>query len=96
MGMSDELICKLTIPGDVPQWIQEATFQTKSLDRTLELYTIDPDGYLLGPDGEIVHVHGWPYTGIVSFYTSNLVGSGPDGIRLGAGHTKTVWNRSCG
>lgn len=87
MGMFDEITCAYPLPGDIPDWIHGTVFQTKSFGCTLEQYHIDEDGYLLDPNGEEVMSYEWAYTGIICFYTTNLVGSGPDGIRLAKGHT---------
>jgi hypothetical protein len=48
MGMFDELICEYPLPdGAVDRDVQEALFQTKSLDCTLDRYTITKDGRLI-------------------------------------------------
>ena len=47
MGMFDELICEYPLPdGDVDKDVQEAIFQTKSLDCAMDRYTITKDGRL--------------------------------------------------
>ena len=75
MGMFDELICKLPLPGNV---YADLKFQTKSLEKTLSLYIINEQGQLedhgcsLGseeeltpiPDPEIIDHHGY-----VTFFT---------------------------
>lgn len=44
MGMFDELICEYPLPDSQ---VQEETFQTKSLDCTMDRYTITKDGRLI-------------------------------------------------
>ena len=67
MGMYDNIICEYPIAGGLPGWITKHPFQTKDLDCTLETYRILSNGSFSVP--------GW--TGILNFYTSNVVGSGP-------------------
>lgn len=44
MGMFDELKCEYLLPDPI---VQNKTFQTKSLDRALDNYTITRDGRLI-------------------------------------------------
>ena len=44
MGMFDELKCEYLLPDPI---VQNETFQTKSLDRALDNYTITRDGRLI-------------------------------------------------
>jgi hypothetical protein len=72
MGMFDYIKCLYPLPGKNP-FGAEGEYQTKSLDSTLEIYTITEDGLLLGRDGS----KPLDYTGYVEFYASNVAGSGP-------------------
>jgi hypothetical protein len=48
MGMFDELTCEHPLPDEnVDKEVQEALFQTKSLDCTMDRYTITKDGRLI-------------------------------------------------
>ena len=49
MGLFDEIKCEFPLPDLKPEegWIQTATFQSKSLDPSLETYTITKDGRLI-------------------------------------------------
>ena len=67
MGMYDEVICEYPIAGGLPSWITKHPFQTKDLDCAFQTYRIFADGSF--------SVSGW--TGILNFYTNNVVGSGP-------------------
>ena len=44
MGLFDELKCEYPLPDAV---VQEETFQTKSLNRTMDRYTISQEGRLI-------------------------------------------------
>lgn len=74
MGMYDNVICEYPIAGGLPDWIGKHPFQTKDLGCALDTYRICADGSFSLPD----------WTGILNFYTSNVVGSGP-GIYTGNG-----------
>lgn len=77
MGMYDDVICLLPLPGDISNDIR---FQTKSLDSTLSLYIINNQGKLedhgcnfddhgiVNPidDPELVDLHGY-----LTFYEMN-------------------------
>ena len=67
MGMFDNVICKYPIAGGLPSWIDKHPFQTKDLVCLLETYHIYPYGSFSLPE----------WTGMLNFYTSNVVGSGP-------------------
>lgn len=68
MGLYDYIICRMQLPGRTPTWVQpDHPFQTKSLECWMKTYTIDEDGAF----SEV------GYTGIIEFYDSNVVGSGP-------------------
>ena len=47
MGMYDEVICNYPLPDDPPEWIRNATFQTKDFDNVLEGYVITQEGRLI-------------------------------------------------
>jgi len=66
--MYDNLVCDMPLPGKRPAWLKAGhAFQSKSLDCTMETYTIAADGAFSVPD----------FTGTVDFHWSNVVGSGP-------------------
>jgi hypothetical protein len=68
MGMYDSIRCEYALPGDAPANAAELDFQTKDLDCLLETFTINKEGLLEGKE---------QFTGSISFYTSNIVASGP-------------------
>ncbi len=68
MGMFDELVCKMELPGQKPDFVQDGhLFQTKDLDCDMDVFRIDESGVL---DYEP------PFTGELEFYASNIVGAG--------------------
>lgn len=67
MGMYDEIICDYPILGGLPTWIKKHAFQTKDLDCRLEQFRINADGTFSDSS----------FTGMLNFYSSNVVGSGP-------------------
>lgn len=70
MGMFDHIICDFPLPN-LPSFVQSGhLYQSKDLDCTLATYTIREDGRLLKGGKEL------DYTGVLCFYTSNIVGSG--------------------
>lgn len=72
MGMFDEVVCEMPLPGTVPAWIEPGhKFQTKDTpSQHLYTYTIASDGAFSGEDAN-------NYTGTIEFYTSNICGCGP-------------------
>lgn len=73
MSLYDTLTCEYPLPDGVPAWATE--FQTKSLDCELDHYTITVGGRLLKQDD---HDHSLAdFTGVVEFYTGNVVSVGP-------------------
>lgn len=68
MGMFDYVKCNYPLPGQKLEFVDE--FQTKSLNCVLATETITEDGKLQGRDD---------FTGVIEFYGSNVVASGPAG-----------------
>jgi hypothetical protein len=69
MGMFDEIICDYPLPGEPPEFVRDPghVFQTKSLDSTLDTYTITADGRLVpGMD---------TFTGEIEFHDDNIAGA---------------------
>lgn len=54
MGMFDQLLCAYPLPD--PE-VQDAVFQTKSLDNALETYYISEDGRLLRAKNPVIRQH---------------------------------------
>lgn len=78
MGMFDYIKCDLTLDSRTPEFMKAPgyEFQTKSLENMLYLYTIDASGDLMlkrSRKSKSVHVK---HTGVVEFYSNNIVGSG--------------------
>jgi hypothetical protein len=71
MGMFDTIICEYPLPGNPPDFVKGASFQTKDLDRTLNTFTLNSDGCLLQA-GACSGI-----TAVVNFYTNNIVARGP-------------------
>ena len=68
MGMYDYVVCRAPLPGVSPKWMKDGhPFQTKDFDCQMETYTIEADGRFSLPD----------FTGVIGFYDSNIVASGP-------------------
>ncbi len=67
MGLYDTVICEYTIKGGLPDWVKKHSFQTKDLECRMGEYRILADGSF----SETL------WTGMLNFYTSNVVGSGP-------------------
>ena len=68
MGLFDTICCAMPLPGVRPAWLREDSgFQTKDLDCTMTTYHIAPDGSFSDPG----------YTGVIVFYNSNIVATGP-------------------
>lgn len=67
MGMFDEIVCDMPLPGTVPKWIEPGhRFQTKDTpEQYLRVYVIGEDGTFSDPE----------FTGDIVFYTSNFAGS---------------------
>jgi len=69
MGMYDTITCAYPLPGRrAPFESTDHEYQTKDLDCYMNHYHIDPDGKLVGEEN---------FYGDVSFYSSNIVGTGP-------------------
>lgn len=72
MGMFDELRCEYELPD---KEVQDELFQTKSLDRLMDEYTITREGKLIlhrawgDKDAPVSHLQ-IPYHGEIRFYTS--------------------------
>jgi hypothetical protein len=71
MGMYDYVRCEYPLPGNPPECFKDECYQTKDLDCTLSTYTIRSDGRLAS-NVEDLHV-----TVTLTFYTNNVVASGP-------------------
>jgi hypothetical protein len=71
MGMYDNIVCKVPLPGKRAAWqTPESVYQTKDTpDQYLSTYTIDADGFKDG-DGKPCD-----FTGRIEFYGSNCEGS---------------------
>jgi len=68
MGLFDEIVCDLELPGTKPDFVRSGhRYQTKDLDCDMSTYRIDETGKL---DYEP------PFTGIIEFYSSNWAGYG--------------------
>ena len=66
MGMFDTIRFDAPLPGiPLPEGV-EPEFQTKDLDCYLENYTVNVDGFLIGPHREFLY-----WTGTMEFYTCN-------------------------
>jgi hypothetical protein len=72
MGMFDELLCEYELPD---KEVQDEVFQTKSLDRLMDNYTITREGKIIlhrawgDKDAPVSHLE-IPYHGEIRFYTS--------------------------
>lgn len=89
MGMYDCVRCSAAFPGTPPAFIKPGhDFQTKDLNCLLDTYEIGADGFLRLIEKSMVN-DGVPDTSLGSavlfhgdlcFYTSNIRGSGPEGV----------------
>lgn len=72
MGLFDYVVCKYPLPNSPSGVIQNADFQTKDLDCTMNRFVLTADGVLTNDEGHLVTV-----TVDLNIYCSNVVASGP-------------------
>lgn len=94
MGMFDQVRCEMPLPGIVPDFVDVShCFQTKDLpDLYMSTFLIGMDGKLSRERGDGDDVS--DFTGIVDFYTSNVVGGGPGVYTLNGEDAESVEYRA--